>query len=252
MGGAIGSALLHGCVLILVLYAGKQPRVVMPAEPVEIAIVETAPAKPPPPPEPEPPEPPQAPTPQEPERPAPKRRALPPPPEHAPRAAPKAEELPPPPNETPPKVPQTTPVFVGLSLSSTSQGGSFAAPVGNTLYGESARKGADPSEVKPYASESGRYVPPHRATQLPQVLHVPVLPYPAEARKLEIEGTVVVAITVDDTGKVIKTRLVKSLGHGLDEVAIAALKQARFKPGSDGRGPIVTEITYSYTFELTE
>jgi protein TonB len=59
-------------------------------------------------------------------------------------------------------------------------------------------------------------------------------------------------VTVDATGKVIKVVVLKGLGHGLDEVAVEALKRAKFKPGTDGTEPIITEIPYSYTFELND
>ncbi len=52
-------------------------------------------------------------------------------------------------------------------------------------------------------------------------------------------------------GRVKKIKVLESVGFGLDEVAVRALRQARFAPakGSDGR-PMPYTIRYRYTFRL--
>src|SRR5579862_6010322 len=56
--------------------------------------------------------------------------------------------------------------------------------------------------------------------------------YSDEARLAELEGTVVVAGVVDEDGRATDLRVSQSLGLGLDEKAIQAVQQWRFKPGS--------------------
>jgi protein TonB len=67
---------------------------------------------------------------------------------------PPAESAPPPPNETPPpETPQEKPVLVtGITLQSTSTAGSFAAPVGNTMYGRPEGPATEAKEVKAYSA----------------------------------------------------------------------------------------------------
>ena len=87
--------------------------------------------------------------------------------------------------------------------------------------------------------------------ELPQVVTVPQVPYPAQARRQQIEGTVRLLVTVGTQGQVLKVKILKGIGYGLDEAAVRALKRARFKPamGSNGR-PMVYTIRYRYTFRL--
>lgn len=57
--------------------------------------------------------------------------------------------------------------------------------------------------------------------------------YPPVAQRLRLEGDVVMRLSVDATGKVTDVVLVKGLGRGgIDEVAMAAAKGARFKPAT--------------------
>ncbi len=55
--------------------------------------------------------------------------------------------------------------------------------------------------------------------------------YTDEARDAGIEGTVMLDLVVGEDGKARDIKVVKGLGHGLDEAAIAALARCRFKPG---------------------
>ncbi len=60
--------------------------------------------------------------------------------------------------------------------------------------------------------------------------------YTDEARRLRIEGDVVLEVVFSATGQLQVLRVVDGLGHGLDEAAIAAAREIRFKPArSEGR-----------------
>src|SRR5262249_34307405 len=149
---------------------------------------------------------------------------LPPPPKAPPPPPPKAE--PPPPSAPPPPKAAPTPINIGLSLSSTSQGGAFAAPVGNTLYGKPADKAADPNAAKPYAAPrpTAKFVPSYQLTEPPEVLNndeaFSRALYPEEARKDGLEGKVVLQLTVDEIGHVSKAKVLQGSGHGFDEAAV--------------------------------
>jgi len=54
--------------------------------------------------------------------------------------------------------------------------------------------------------------------------------YTEEARRLRVEGDVVLQIVFAATGEIRIAGVVKGLGHGLDEAAIAATRQIRFTP----------------------
>jgi protein TonB len=62
--------------------------------------------------------------------------------------------------------------------------------------------------------------------------------YPEAARIARRQGTVVVQATIDRTGAVTDVRLVKAIGFGLDEAAMTAVKQWRFRPATLGGRPV--------------
>jgi TonB family protein len=68
------------------------------------------------------------------------------------------------------------------------------------------------------------------AIQSVVILSKPNPLYTDEARKLGIEGEVLVEVNFLASGQVRAVRVVKGLGHGLDEAALHAAEQIRFKP----------------------
>ncbi len=75
--------------------------------------------------------------------------------------------------------------------------------------------------------------------------------YPADALRQEVEGEVVVRILVDENGRVAQKKLVKRLGFGLDEKALAFAGELRFKPAEDDAGaPVATWIAWTFRFRL--
>jgi protein TonB len=211
--------------------------------PVELVMVEVPrpPPPPPPPPEQEPPKPPPKPKAPPPVKVARAEKPPPPPPPDAP---------PPPPNDAPPPEPSAKPVplVVGLSLSSTTSAGGFAAPVGNTVYGKTGDRATDPKDVKAYSAP--KYVPVYQVDTQPTVAAEVKIPYPDEARRAGVEGSVTMSITIDTEGRVVKAVVIKGLGYGLDEAARGALLRFRFKPAIKNGEPVSTEMKYSYTFVL--
>ncbi|MCI0671869.1 MAG: TonB family protein [Myxococcaceae bacterium] len=204
--------------------------------PVELVMVEVEPP-PPPPPEPEPVKPPP--------KPPPVKVA------QAEKPPPPPEDAPPPPNDTPPpeEPPKPVPLVVGISMSSTTNAGNFAAPVGNTLYGKTDEKAKDAAEVKAYSAP--RYTPIYQVDQQPRVVEEKKPPYPPEALRAGIEGSVVLSITIDATGKVVEAKVVKgNLGYGLEEAALKAIRDFRFSPATKGGEPVSTTMNYTYTFLL--
>ena len=74
--------------------------------------------------------------------------------------------------------------------------------------------------------------------------------YTDAARKARHQGTVVLYAVVDSDGKVRDLRVVRALGLGLDEKALEAVKQWKFRPGmKDGR-PVSVAASIEVTFRL--
>ena len=72
--------------------------------------------------------------------------------------------------------------------------------------------------------------------------------YSAEARKANINGTVLVSLQVEKNGKPSHIRIVRGLGYGLDEKAVEAAAQYRFQPPTKDGQPVVTQINLEMNF----
>jgi TonB family protein len=73
--------------------------------------------------------------------------------------------------------------------------------------------------------------------------------YSDEARKLKLSGRVVVSLTVDEKGRPRNVRAVQGPGHGLDEKAVKAVKQYRFKPALKDGKPVPAQIMFDVSFQ---
>jgi periplasmic protein TonB len=74
--------------------------------------------------------------------------------------------------------------------------------------------------------------------------------YSEEARKAKYQGIVVLYVEVDPNGRARNVRVLQSLGLGLDEKAIEAVRKWRFRPGyKDGR-PVTVAATVEVHFRL--
>jgi len=74
--------------------------------------------------------------------------------------------------------------------------------------------------------------------------------YSEEARKAKYQGTVLLAIEVSPDGRATNIRVVRSLGLGLDEKAMEAVKQWKFKPGYRNGQPVTVAATIEVNFRL--
>ena len=84
----------------------------------------------------------------------------------------------------------------------------------------------------------------------PRPLYDPEPEYSEEARKARYQGTVVLEAIVRRDGTVDIQRIVRSLGFGLDENAIQALKQWRFRPGMRNGVPVDVSLNIEVNFNL--
>lgn len=74
--------------------------------------------------------------------------------------------------------------------------------------------------------------------------------YTAEARALRLEGEVLVEVVFTASGEVQVLGVVRGLGHGLDESAMTAARQIRFKPERMNGRPVDSQATVHIVFQL--
>ncbi len=88
------------------------------------------------------------------------------------------------------------------------------------------------------------------AVQPVEILEKPRPAYTEDARKAKIEGEVLVEVVFEASGGIRVIRVVRGLGHGLDESATRAAQQIRFKPARQNGQPVDFPATVHIVFQL--
>jgi protein TonB len=73
--------------------------------------------------------------------------------------------------------------------------------------------------------------------------------YPEIAKRVGIEGKVIVQAIVDESGNVISVSTIKGIGSGCDEVAMDAVRNSKFLPGKQRGKTVKTQITIPIIFK---
>ncbi len=74
--------------------------------------------------------------------------------------------------------------------------------------------------------------------KLPVAIYTPEPEYSDDARRARLMGEVLVQLVIDENGRTRDFKIVQSLGLGLDEEALKAVKQWRFKPAMKDGKPV--------------
>jgi len=110
-------------------------------------------------------------------------------------------------------------------------------------FGDAAA--VSPSQLRPKVADDSvtKMVPA-------EVISKPTPAYTPEARNLRVEGEVVLEVVFEASGKLRVLRVVQSLGHGLDEAAVRAAEQIRFKPAKRDGQPSDSTALIHIVFQL--
>ena len=84
-----------------------------------------------------------------------------------------------------------------------------------------------------------------------EILFKPKPRYTDEAEALGIQGSVVLEVEFTASNEVRVLRVLRKLGHGLDEAAIRAAEQIRFKPARRQGVAVDSRVTVQIEFHLT-
>jgi TonB family protein len=96
-----------------------------------------------------------------------------------------------------------------------------------------------------------KFTPREQGVSAPTCVYCPNPQYSAEAHKKKQEGTVVLAAVVTSEGRATQIKVISSLGFGLDEEAIEAVKTWKFNPAADADGrPVPVYTPIEVTFRL--
>ena len=83
-----------------------------------------------------------------------------------------------------------------------------------------------------------------------EITYKPTPVYTDEARKLKLEGEVLLEVMFGANGQFHVNRVVHGLGHGLDEAAINAANKMRFKPALRNGQPVDSTAIVHVVFQL--
>jgi TonB family protein len=127
----------------------------------------------------------------------------------------------------------------GSGRANSSRGNGVVRPSG---FGDA--ESAAPARAKAAQAPTPRLVPPI-------IVSKPTPLYTEEARKMHIEGEVVLQVVFEASGKLRVSRIIHGLGHGLDESAVEAAQQIRFKPAMRNGLPSDSTAVLHILFQLT-
>ena len=113
-----------------------------------------------------------------------------------------------------------------------------------TLTGEST----DAADSTPTAGEGT--IHGNGGPTRPQPIYSPSPEFSDEARKAKVGGSVLLKASVNADGDVADVIVLRSLGSGLDEKALEAVRRWKFKPGTKDGVPVATEINVEVSFHL--
>jgi TonB family protein len=78
------------------------------------------------------------------------------------------------------------------------------------------------------------------------------LRYTEEAKKLGIEGKILVDVIIDESGDVKSINAINKLGYGLDEIAYIAIANAKFKPAIKEGKPVRSNLKFPFVYKIKD
>jgi len=84
----------------------------------------------------------------------------------------------------------------------------------------------------------------------PSVIFSPDPEFSEEARKAKFSGNVQVYLIVDEHGNPSHVRVVRGVGMGLDEKAVEAVRQYKFKPAIQNGKPVAVDLYIEVNFQI--
>jgi periplasmic protein TonB len=140
--------------------------------------------------------------------------------------------------------PRTT--VVGPASNGTGSGGGMGTGSGGGI-GSGKGNGYGPGEGGGYG---GGLYHVGGGVSAPQLIFAPDPEFSDEARRAKYQGVCVVSLIVDAHGDPQRVQVVRHLGMGLDEKAVEAVKQYKFKPATLQGKPVPVEVNIEVNFRI--
>lgn len=147
--------------------------------------------------------------------------------------------------EPKPKEIEARKVF-GVSRKAVTSDEGLAVKAGNTIAKEPDNEKLRPSDADSLPIPTDEYL----VSEMPQPLGSLKVAYPPDAKAKGRTGSVVMSLLIDETGRVRDAVLVRGAGGDLDEAALAAVRELRFRPAKVGDKAVAVRIQYTHRFIL--
>ncbi len=129
--------------------------------------------------------------------------------------------------------------------------GTAATPSqGVTSGGQVAQAGFADAQSLTHAAPQGQPQEASVSFDPVEILSKPNPVYTEEARRLHVQGEVLLRVVFAASGKLQVLGVTRGLGHGLDQAALQAAQKIEFKPARRNGQPVDTTATLHILFEL--
>jgi periplasmic protein TonB len=136
-------------------------------------------------------------------------------------------------------------------VASTGFGGGTAVQQARSSSGAVRQAGFGDADVAaPPTVQAKAAAPVPTKITAAEILSKPTPIYTAEARAKRIEGEVLLEVVFEASGKIRVLRVIRGLGYGLDDAAVHAAEQIRFKPALQDGQPADSTAVLHIIFQL--
>jgi TonB family protein len=135
-------------------------------------------------------------------------------------------------------------------VASSGFGNTTATPVHSASAGAVQASGFSTADVAAPPTERSHPAEPAARISPAEILSKPTPLYSQEAKNLRIEGEVLLEVVLEASGSLHVVRLVRGLGHGLDDNAVKAAEKIHFKPAMKDGQPADSTVVLHIIFQL--
>jgi TonB family protein len=128
--------------------------------------------------------------------------------------------------------------------------GDSSGPVSFVARGAVRQGGFGDADMVAASQPKASSAEPAVKTSPAEITFKPRPVYTEEGRQLKIEGEVLLDVVFSATGQIRIVKVVRGLGHGLDESAAHAAEKIQFKPAQEDGHPADFEAVLHITFQL--
>jgi len=123
------------------------------------------------------------------------------------------------------------------------------SPTVKEEYNSIANTGANANASQGTASGI-EFIPFYKVDVRPEYVYRAVLEYPAQAKRLGKDGSVILEADIDSNGKLVDVRIIQKAGFGFDEAASAMIQKSIFSPAYALGKAVAVRMRFTISFKM--